>query len=183
MDELNDNQEVDETLELPEVNEGDEDTTDWKELALKQQGINKRLKTKLDKIKEPKLPEKPEAKNSSELGYGELAYLAAKNIEFDEQIEFIESVMKKTGDTLKVVLKDDFVLNKLKTLEDAKKVKEATPSNSKRSNSTPRDEVDYWLARGEMPPADKPELRRKYVNAKTTQIKDTDKFTKIPVVQ
>ena len=57
------NEEVDEVEELPEVQEGEEDTTDWKALALKNQGIAKRLKTKLDKSKVEVKPEvKPEIK-------------------------------------------------------------------------------------------------------------------------
>ena len=57
---LENNEEVDEIEELPTEEEAD-DSTDWKALALKNQGIAKRLKTKLDKSKvEVKSEVKPE---------------------------------------------------------------------------------------------------------------------------
>lgn len=163
----------------------DEETIDWKAEALKQRGIANRYKTKLDKSKEVevKAETKTETKtNEGELDYGQLAYLAAKNIEDEDQITFIKSVMQKTGDDLKTVLKDDYVLNRIKAIKEERTTKEAMPSASKRATPQARDTVDYWINKGELPPADQPELRRKVVNERVRRETEGSKFSSNSVV-
>jgi hypothetical protein len=171
----------------PEVLESDD--TDWKAEALKAKGIAKRRATKLAKLKaipkvEPKTPPEPLKKPSSELDYTQLGYLAAKGIEDDDSIAFIQSVALKTGDNLRTILNDDFVKSKLAKIKENASVLAATPSASKRGDtSTSRDKVEYWLAKGEMPPKDNVKLCREYVNAKLQKETDGNKFTDTPIVR
>lgn len=132
---------------------------------------------KMEKAQEPNQKMPKEEKKTDELDYGQLAYLEAKQITTDEEIDFIKGVIKRTGESLKDVLKDEYVLNKLKSLRDAKAVLDATPSGTKGgAPSTAKDTVEYWIAKGEMPPADKPKLRQQYVNARVEKEKSGIKF-------
>jgi hypothetical protein len=124
---------------------------------------------------EPKLEVKPEVKpeKSDELNYGHLAFLTSKGIEEDEDIDFVKGIAKRTGEELRDVLKDEFVQNKLKVLKEARDAKNAVPSGTRRSAPTAKDEVSYWLEKGELPP-DLPEnrkIRQDVVNAKIAKDK------------
>ena len=125
---------------------------------------------------------KPDGKTTDKLDYGQLAYLEAKGISDNEDIEFVMSMIKKTGDELKDVVNDDYVKNKLKTMSDARKADKAIPRDGKRTSKQVSDSVEYWLAKGELPPADQPQLRRDVVNAKLKKASTGSKFTDQPVV-
>lgn len=182
-EEKNEEIQEEEELELPEVAEGEEDTTDWKELALKQQGINKRLKTKIAKAKEakeeekPKEPEKPEedkikTKKSDEitLTTGDKALLKSyKEIKGTDELALCENWINKYKVDLEEMLEDEVFNAKLTKLREAKKVKDATPSSTKRSAGADTSTKDYWVNKYEngTPLKDIPtELRRDVLNAR-----------------
>jgi hypothetical protein len=132
------------------------------ERAKKSEGELKEFKGKYEPEK------KPEAKleKSEEMDYGQLAFLSAKGIEEDADIEFIKGIMKKTGEELKSVIKDEFVQSKLKRMKEEREAEKGIPATSKRSGGNARDTVAYWIAKGELPPAEMKELRKQVVNEK-----------------
>lgn len=103
------------------------------------------------------IPEKPknEAPKTGELDNTQLDYLDLKGITEDEDIAVIKSIMSKTGQTVREVLKDDYVVSKLNDLKKAREVKSATPSSTKRAGQQATDNEDYWAqkyeASGELP--------------------------------
>lgn len=172
----NENEQIqpdDELIEPEEVAEGEEDTTDWKALALKNQGIAKRLKTKLEKEKEAKIPASPEAKKPSDFDYGQKAFLKTYGISGADELTLVKTFVDRTGDEIDSLVNDEIFNAKLKSLRDAKAVKEAIPESTKRSSSGTSNKIDYWLTKpfNEVPP----EFRREVLNA---QLKNAEQKTK-----
>ncbi len=135
-----------------------------------------RLTRELERLNKKYPTEQPENKvtNSSDVDYAELAYLAAKGIEAPEEIAFVKKVAKTANLPLHEAMRDEFVQAKLKSMREATAVEEAVPSNSKRSNAQAKDNVDYWIAKNELP--DDVELRRKVVNARIQRETQRDVF-------
>lgn len=193
----NDNKEVDEIEEVEEIEETkdefENDTTDWRALALKNQGIAKRYQTKLQKkLEAEKLAAKKaeEAKekqpqdkkeDKKDFDYAEKAYLKAMGIEKDE-FPFVLEAMQSTGKSLDEMLDSKYFQSELKEKREEKASQDAIPSGSKRSGGSARDSVEYWLAKGELPPTDQRELRQQVVNAKLKAESAKNKFTDRPVV-
>lgn len=180
----NENEEEVVLEDLPEIEDGEEDTTDWKALAIKNQGIAKRLKTKMEKAKtETKVVEQPKSKDepkAGELDRIDRAVLRTEKITAPEEIELVQSLMKETGKDLEGVLASRFFQSELKDLREQKSTEDATPSGSKRSGQSTRDSVDYWIAKGELP--SDPALRIKVVNAKIAKAKSTNMFSDTPIM-
>jgi len=130
--------------------ETSEAVTDWEAEAKKARGIAARLRTKLVKATEKKV--EPQAK--SELDDSQLDYLDLKGITDPDEIEVIQKIVTKTGQTVRQALKDDYVVTKLEALRKDKEVKNATPSATKRGGSQTND-LATALARfdqtGELP--------------------------------
>lgn len=138
----------------------DNDKTDWKAEATKAKGIAKRLKTKLEKAKAESKVEKVEPVKKSEptatgLDEMQLDYLDIKGITDQDDIDLIEKVMEKTGQTVRQTLKDDYVIAKLDANRAARAVKEATPGATKRSGGNTQDSIAAAIAKfektGELP--------------------------------
>lgn len=165
---LNEEEEV-EDIDVEEEDE-DVDLTDWKAEAEKAKAeaekykaIATRYKKKSSKTAEP---EEKESKKSNSLDYGQKAYLKASGISGKEEMELVQHWVESTGKELDDILESKHFKNELSDLRDDKEVKAAMPDGTKRSGNQGRDTVDYWIAKGEMPPADSPKLRQEYVNAK-----------------
>lgn len=181
----NDNGETEE-----ESNDSTESTEESKPKETPQQRLArlerqaKQLRKKLG-IDEADKPAAPSNKPSSQLSttdLGTLAYLAQNGVEHAEDISYINEVMQTSGLSLVNVLSKSYVQAELKERQANRKSQDAIPSNSRRSASNSRDKVDYWIAKGEMPPADQVQLRREYVN-KRAQIESVQqKFSKVSVI-
>lgn len=120
---------------------------------------------------------------NSELDYGQKAFLVANGIKGSDEIAFVTEVMKSTGRSLEQVLESKYFQAELKEMRDAKSVTEAIPKGTKRTATTARNEVEYWIQKGELPP-DTPEnrkLRQEVVNARIKSSGDTSPFTSNPV--
>jgi len=173
MENENKDVEVDDIPDLPQIEDGEEDSTDYKAEALKFQGIAKRYKTKLEKSK--KVEVKSEAKSetkeelkpkSNELDYGQKAYLASQGYKSPKEMEMAHTIMKETGKTLDQVLESKYFkaeVEEMRELDKSQKASDAT-GKSKRSASSPSNEVEYWIAKGELP-TDR-ELRKKVIDAR-----------------
>ena len=139
----------------------------------------KKAKEKLAKKSVKGESETPKKKEGFD--YGELAYLEAKNISEDCH-EFLFGETQKTNKELKEILGYEYIKEELKKITDEKASEDAIPEGGKRGGKTTKGDVNYWLAKGELPPANQTELRREYVNAKQKQEVDKSKFTDNPVV-
>ena len=106
------------------------------------------------------------SKKSEGFDYGEKAYLAANGIKGSDEHEFTQKLQKQTGLDLDSLLEDTYFQTKLNELREQKATTNATPSGTKRSNNSSVDTVEYWIAKGELPPKDQVEMRRKVVNAR-----------------
>ncbi len=160
--ELDDNQNYE--VEDTEDNSGDDnkdqaDTTDWKAEALKYKAILERNKNKSNK--------EQKANTSGELDYGQKAFLAANGVKGSDEMKLVQDIMRNTGKKdLESVLESKYFKSELEELRALRDTANANPTGTKRTGQTSSDKVEYWLAKGEMPPKGQTELRRQYVNAK-----------------
>lgn len=182
IEDFNSENEEQEEVELDESNE-DESKTEKsereQELEAEVAKFKRMSKQNANKAKKAKETTKS---NQNELGYGEKAYLVANGIKGKEETALVESVMKESGKSLDDVLESSYLKHQLKELRDDTTTKKAVPSGSKRSKTSSRDQVDYWIAKGELPPADQGQLRRDVVNARIKSEK-TSNFSDTPVIQ
>ena len=137
--------EVEENLDLPEVQEGEDDTTDWKAEAqkLRDKAISQRERTKTLKkdLADARKAvgvvagskETPSQPKTGELDETQLDYLDLKGITDSEDIAVIQKVIQKTGQTVREALKDEYVITKLASLKAERDVKAAIPSSTRRS--------------------------------------------------
>ena len=181
----NDNSEnVAEEVETPEEETTEEEVKDDEELSPREKQFLARAKKAEGKLKkqkdEPNEKKPAEEKTSQGLDYGQKAYLIAEGIKRGAETELVEQVMEDSGKNLEDVLDSKYFQGELKVLRDDVKTKIATPSSSKRSTTTSRDKVDYWIAKGELPPIEQIELRRAVVNAKVKQEEPNSNFTSNP---
>jgi hypothetical protein len=160
-------------------------TTDWEAEAKKARGIAQRLRTKLTKATEKKIEAPAPSNNAPQnkgFDYGQLAYLTANGITEESEIAYVEAAIKDSGKSLRDLLGTKWFQAELKEQRDAKASQDAVPSSTKRSTSTSRDSVEYWIAKGGLPPPEMRELRTKVVNARIKIENDKSMFTDRPVV-
>lgn len=106
------------------------------------------------------------SKKSGDLDYGQKAYLTATmNIRGSEEWALVKEYVGN-GKSIDDLVDNRHFNNDLKDLREAKASKDALPSGTKRSGQSARDDVSYWIAKGELPPHDQVELRRAVVNAR-----------------
>lgn len=183
-------------FEEPEsiLDDAGEDTTDWKAEALKRDGMARRFQTKLKKFKELQDKAKADAEakakadsenkqpqDKKEFDYAEKAFLKSSGIKPSEY-PFVLEKMQSTGKSLDELLESKYFQNELQEKRELDASTEAVPKGTPRGGGATRDEVEYWIAKGELPPSDQPELRRKVVNARLEVEKNKSKFTDTPVV-
>lgn len=179
---------------VPDLQEG-EKTSPEREEKIKQRGIKQReLTAKLKKENEnlskglnadgtPKGDKGKKEDKAGSLDRLDLAVLRTEKITAPEELELVQTRMKESGKTVEQLLESKWFQAELKDLRELNATEEATPKNgTKRSGTSTRDTVDYWLAKDELPPRDQPELRRKVVNAKIAKQKSANQFSQNPVV-
>lgn len=155
-----------ELAELPEVEEGEEDITDYKTLAFQHLQSAKRFKKLLDKerlnkkVEEGVEKEIEKKREKTGFDYGQLAFLETKGVP-EEDHDYLLKEANESGKELKEVLKFKYVQEELKSMAEERAAKNAIPT-SKRSSGAANNEVEYWIAKGEMPlRKENPELFRK----------------------
>lgn len=89
-------------------------------------------------VKAPKPEEAVETANQLKAKTGELSetqldYLDLKGVTEQEDIDVIQKVMQRTGQTVRQALADDYVVSKLAALKGKRDVQNATPGNTKRA--------------------------------------------------
>ena len=137
--------EVEETIELPAVVEGEEDLTDYKAEALKlrdkaiaQRERTRSLRKELSDTKRAVeiaagLKKEPTPVKTGDLDETQLDYLDLKGVTEAEDIDVIQKVMQRTGQTVRQAFGDDYVISKLAVNKGKRDVQNATPSNMKRA--------------------------------------------------
>ena len=161
----------------PVVDENGNDTTDWKaqaeanlELAKRNAGIAQRNKTKLQKLKESnEADNNPILKNEQKVesnDLGEKAYLAVNGIKGANELAFVEKMKKETGKDVESLLETTYFQTEFKSFKEKSATDSAVPTGSKRSSNSSVDSVEYWIAKGELPPIDQVQLRRDVVNTR-----------------
>lgn len=129
--------------------------------------------SRLERQKEQLLKKHPElgkteskerATPSSDLG--EKAFLIANGYKEADEIALAKKLTKETGKDLESLLGTTYFQTELNKLREDRAEQNATPKGSKRSNNSSVDSVEYWIAKGELPPASEVQLRRDVVNAR-----------------
>lgn len=180
---------VEEELEDIEEVQDDQgnDITDWKGLAQSNFGRAKRFKTKAERYKtdfetyktaHPEVKEPDKSQDKKEFDLAEKSYLLSNGIKKDEfQLVFDE--VQKSGKTIDEVLESKYFQEGL----EEKRSEAATPAAGKRATGAAKDEVDYWISKGEYPPntPDNRELRRKVANALAAKASNKQKFSENPI--
>lgn len=176
--------EEEESEEKPEIKkaENPKETSEQRVARLKRQLAREEKKLGLNKTEKKESETKEKATKSSELGYAEKAYLIANGIKGADEVSLVEEFLANTGKELDSVVESKFFQSELKELREARASADAVPKGSKRSGSSSKDSVDYWLAKGELPEntPDNQELRRKVVNARYERESRTNKFSTNP---
>jgi hypothetical protein len=167
-----------ETTEGQEANDDGELTEREKQFLARA----KKAEAKLKEAKNSKADPEPKKSNQGKWEIGELAYMEMKGVKSDDEMEFVASMMKRTGEDLRTTLGDDYVKNRLKSIREERTVKEATPTSTRRTPTSGRNSVEYWLNKGELPPTDQVQLRRDVLNAKIASEKQRSKFSDTPIV-
>lgn len=159
----------------PQTPKDDEGDVDWQARAKELEGRLKRAETKLKKSsEESKTTNKPST--PGEFDYSQKAFLAVNDVKTTKELELAKEFMANTGKSLDDVVTNKYFLQELKELKDLEATASATPSGSKRTGQSAQDSVEYWLAKGEMPPQGMTELRRAYVAAKMKKDDNGKKF-------
>jgi len=113
-------------------------------------------------------------RTTGELDETQLDYLDLKGYTEQEDIEIIQTVMQKTGKGLRETLKDDYVISKLKDNKQAREVKAATPSSTKRAGNNINDSEDYWYQKyerdGKLPSGMPKGMAERLVNRKASSV-------------
>lgn len=156
------------------------ETPEAKAARLLRQTNQARKKLGLEPLTDGK-PEKKTSKKSDDLDYGEKAFLIANGIKEAEEMELVQEVMKSTGKSLDEVVGSRFFQAELKEMREDKATTDAIPKGSKRGNNSASNTVEYWIAKGELPPKDQRELRQKVVNARIKADSGKSQFTDTPV--
>lgn len=169
----NDNQENQDN-DNENSNQGDNnktvETPEQKYARLKRQTEQLGKKLGIDSDKSSK------SSKASELDYGQKAFLVASGVKGAKEMDLAKEYMSNTGKSLEEVVENKYFLNDLKELRETTASANAMPNGSKRSTNSSKDSVDYWLAKGELPPADQIELRRKVVNERIAKEKNKNVF-------
>lgn len=187
MEEIENEAQVDAVEEIQDEGDLDqdlpEDSTDWKAEAIKARRIatryrNQAIRAKEAKKPEPTAPSQDKQTQSTDLGYAELAYLEAKGISSDEEQSMVQKAMSDSGKSLKDVVASKWFQAELKEARDAKVSQEAMPSAGKRGAPQAKDTVQFWIAKGELPPntPENTQLRRDVVAAKRAAATGQGKF-------
>lgn len=107
---------------------------------------------------------------------GESAFLIANGIKDSEERALAKKLAKETGKDLESLLDTTYFQTELKAHREAKATQDATPSGNKRAGNSSSDSVEYWIAKGELPPSSEVELRRAVVNARMKKTSDGTQF-------
>lgn len=135
-----------------------------------------------DEDDEPRPKKSSKKKEDVGLDRMDKAILRVEKITHPDDVELVEQIMRETGKDLESVLESKYFKAELADLREGRATEEAVPKGTKRSSQASRDSVQYWLNKGELPPVDQVDLRRKVVQAKIDKEKSGSQFSDNPVL-
>lgn len=132
------------------------DTTDWKAIAMKNQGIAQRLKTKLAKQGEkPTQDPKKEEKSGDSDGLLAKAYLRSAGITKKEEVELALLTAKKWGVGIDELVDDEDFQGKLEKMRTKQaNIQASTGVSGDKTGSSVKETTEYWVAKGTPPTPD-----------------------------
>lgn len=169
VDDTEDTEDIDNDTDKPKVDpelKPKAKRTDEEELE-HLEGRAKRLRKKLGKDQSKDEP-KPSETKSTELDYGQKAYLTATlAIKGSDEWALVREYVGN-GKSIDDLVDNRHFNNDLKDLREARASKEALPTGSKRAQQSGANSVDYWIAKGELPPRtpENKQLRIDIINAR-----------------
>lgn len=116
--------------------------------------------------------ERKQMQTSTPNDLGEAAFLIANGLKESDERALAKKLAKETGKDLETLLNTTYFQTELNALRTAN----ATPTGNRRSNNSSTDTVEYWIAKGDLPPASEVELRRKVVNARMKKEESRGQF-------
>lgn len=139
--------------------------------------VNKELNI-VDEIEEE--PQREIKNNKKGFGLVEKTFLKASGIS-PKEYDFVQEYTQESGIPVDELVDKKWFQLALKEFREETTVSEATPKGTRRSGQAPRDTVDYWIAKGQLPPPEQRELRAKVVNARIKAEKSASQFSDNPV--
>ena len=157
-------------------------------LKVRAEKAERQLKQAIAAAKGEKTPKKPKGEKTPKnkgFDYAQLAFLEGRGIKHSDDQDYLFKEMETTGKELKEVIEFEYVQEHLKKEAEARASADAVPAGNKRGSDAGKDKVDYWVAKGELPPntPENQQLRRDIVNARKKRETDSSKFTDQPVIQ
>lgn len=166
---------LEDDTEVPEEKPRETDEARLARLERQASQLKKKLGLEVKTVKEP------ESKKEETLDKMDRYFLRSEKITDADEVDLVQDFMKNTGKSVEAIVDSKAFKAMLKEMRDERNAQDATPSNSKRSMQSSRNSVDYWLAKGEMPPASEPKLRQDFVNAKIQRAKTVNTFSDNPI--
>ncbi len=152
--------------------ESSEDPRDAKiqelEEKLKEKSIKDRIKAKKSSKEESVSPDLEQRLIQSEL--------RAEGVKDPKDMETVMHAAKVLGVEPIDALSDPFVQERLARSQKQRTAVNAVPGASSRQTVNIKANTDYWIKKGELPPKEDVELRRKVVNKRTEMAKHQKKF-------
>jgi hypothetical protein len=127
--------------------------------------LQDKLKIKSIQERKAKKETKPDI-DSSVLERVQRMELKENGLKDSDEIELVLKKSKELKLDPLVLVSEGLAEGLLERHRKAKQDELATPGTSSRTASSQKDSVDYWIAKGELPSADKVELRREVVKKK-----------------
>lgn len=170
-------EEVEETDEVEESTDDESDTTEQpRETPEARLARLTRMKAQLEKKLGLSTEKESKPSKKGALDYSQKAFLIANGIKGNDEFGLVQEVMKSTGKSLDDIIESKYFKAELNELRELNKSADANPASGNRSGNSARNTVEYWIAKGELPPASEVDLRRKVVNARMTKAKSVGTF-------
>lgn len=150
----------------------EEDPTDYKAEAAKYKRLFEKAQKGGDKQESTTSESKETTSNSTEFGYGEKAYLNSLGYTDSADHDLVQEAMAETGKTLEQVMASKYIVADIKEAQEDRKTQAATETkgNTRRTQSSSKTEVDYWIKKGELP--EETALRRKVIHKRAELAKN-----------
>lgn len=137
--------------------------------------LQEKLKNKSIEARKAKKETNPEV-DSSLLERVTRMELKEHGLQSAEEIDLVLAESKETGIDPLVLVKKGYATTLLESHRKQKEAELANPSSKSRGSVNAKASADYWIAKGELPPADQVELRREVVNKKMAKANQKKMF-------
>lgn len=148
----------------------------WKEKAENTAKELAELKAKFEKA-----PEAQKVEKTNEPDYAKLAYLKSEKVEHPDDQKIVMEEAARLRLPLTDVLQMEHIKTRLQSNADTRNAQNGMPSGGKRTGAVTQQDVEYWVAKGEVPLHDQA-LAEKVVEAKMSRESQKNKFSEVPFI-